>query len=81
MNAAFGLQAIIFRRNPRYDGDPVWTPRQAEEYLADHNIVPIKSAHITKNFIRYRISRPTLYKKFYTVNQGDGVLSVIGIAR
>jgi hypothetical protein len=74
----YGLQAMIFRKNPRYANDPTWTTRDAELYMNMHDIHPIKPVHETVNFYRYRITDPKSYKKIYSIDHNNGILSIVG---
>lgn len=54
-----------------------WTKNQAEEWLKNHKIIPMKVAHITKNYIRYRIEEPN-YRYYRVKDIGDGILLTLG---
>ena len=50
------IQSIIFNKS-------IWTQPMARSWLKLHNFKNIKPVHVTKNFLRYRIRKPT-YNKY-----------------
>jgi len=44
-----------------------WDINSIVDWLYKHNIIPIKSARETTNYIRTRIRPPELFKSFYTI--------------
>lgn len=65
------IQSVLFNKD-------YWNILGAHMWLTKHHIYPIKSPHVTKNFIRFRISDPNKYSRIRTKNIGDGVELVIG---
>ena len=62
------LQSIHFKKN-------IWDKKSSKEWIKRHNIIPMKPAHETENWIQYRISPPSrghYYSKYIT----DGVLFI-----
>ena len=62
------LQSVHFKRS-------LWTPLRATKWLIDHDIVPIKESHLTRDWIMFRIATPGFgrhYSKYVT----DGVLFI-----
>jgi hypothetical protein len=52
------LQAIIFSRKK-------WDEPKSTEWLKEHSYSPIKEAHLTKGFVRYRLAEPNEDKFHY----------------
>lgn len=46
------------------------------QWLFEHNIIPIKKAHMGKNMIKYRIKKANKNKKFYSKYITDGILFI-----
>ncbi len=55
----------------------IWNEESAKGWLNKHGIHPIKDAHITSNFIRYRINPPIKTDKYITKKLNNGVSFVI----
>jgi len=53
--------------------DKRYTKTQANKWLKEHNIKPLKKVHITENQLRYRIVEPVEGAKFRTKQIGDGI--------
>lgn len=64
------IHSVLFRKD-KYD------TRSARSRLKNHNLKPIKKVHTTKNFYRYRIRDPTLFKSFMT-KKIDDIELIIG---
>lgn len=45
------IQSIIFDKK-------YWDLKRSNNWIKAHDYQPIKPAHVTKNFIRYRIEKP-----------------------
>jgi hypothetical protein len=79
------LQSIVFKLSD-------WDEDSASEWLKENNIKPIKQAHETKNYIRFRISQPkgpkyyskwvdknkTIMMVFQSAKSGAGIIDEIG---
>ena len=65
------IQAILFPKDR-------FTPAQARAWLREHHNIPIKRAHQTKNYIRYRLTDPTKYSRYSTKITREGVELIIG---
>lgn len=52
------LQAVIFNKK-HFNKD------QAAKWLKEHSKSPIKEAHETKNYLRYRLEDPAPFNKFF----------------
>jgi hypothetical protein len=63
------LQSIHFDRN-------IWTLHNARNWIINHHIKPIKSAHVTDRWIMYRISEPIQTDRYYSKYITDGVLYI-----
>ena len=66
------IQSIIFDNTK-------WTPAKAKRWLKKHEHTPIKKAHNTENFIRYRMAEPMKDAKYITKKLGNGIELVIQI--
>lgn len=66
-----GIQSILFDNR-------VWTLLAAHKWLMKNNIFPKKSAHMTKNHIRFRIEDPEKYQRFRTKKLDNGIDLVFG---
>ena len=64
-------QAILFNKN-------MWSEKDAKNALNSLDLHPIKEVHITKNYLRYRIKSPKLFKSFRTEKYDNGIDIVIG---
>jgi len=58
----------------------VWNSSEARKWLKEHNMVPIKRVHVTKNYLRYRIQDPEKFKSFVTKTTDQGITFVFGIS-
>jgi len=70
----FEIHSVDFRSG--------YTTPQAKQWLAKHNLKPIKRVHITKEdgkvvSRRYRIQDPELFKNFITKKVDDGKINLI----
>lgn len=65
------IQAVLFDRN-------YWDLKQTFEWLYNHHIYPMKKAHITNNYIRYRIQLPNKFNRLRTISTNDGIKFIIG---
>jgi hypothetical protein len=65
------IQAIIFDKK-------YYSAKKAKQWLKDYDIEPLKRVHKTKNFLRYRINMPELYKRFTTKKIDEGIKIVLG---
>ena len=65
-------QAIIFLRNKH-------TAKDARKWLKKHDFKPIKRAHTTSNFHRYRIHEPEEFdeKTYRLIPIGDGSIELV----
>lgn len=65
------VQAVLF------DSD-TWDIFGSHLWLQKHGIYPIKSPHITENYIRYRIQNPDKYKQLRTKQITPSIQFIIG---
>jgi hypothetical protein len=65
------VQAVIFDKN-------IWNILGAHQWLIHHHYYPIKSPHITKHFIRFRLNDPKQYKRIRTLKLPNGIDMLIG---
>lgn len=65
------LQAILFDKSK-------WSSTQAMRWLKKYDFVPIKKAHVTKNYRRYRLVEPKESFKYRTIRIGKdtGILGI-----
>ncbi len=63
------IQAVLFHRD-------IWTKRHASEWLRNHGYEPLKAAHVTKNYLRYRIFNPLPGDVYRMLDFGNGVKAV-----
>jgi len=56
-----------------------FTAAQSRDWLARHNLVPVKMARRTANFRRYRIEDPANFRRFFTKRLAGGVEIVFGV--
>ena len=63
------LQAVLF---------PIasFTPKDATEWLKEHNHKKIKPFHKTDNYLRARIVEPDPHKKYYSTTLPNGIILV-----
>jgi hypothetical protein len=66
------IQSVLFDKNK-------WTKKTAHKWLDRHNLYPLKSAHTTLHFIRYRIENPKKYRRFVTKKLFRGIELVLGV--
>ena len=66
------IQSILFDNTK-------WTTSKAMRWLKKHDHKPIKKAHNTENFIRYRLTEPDPKAKYITKKLGNGIELVIQI--
>lgn len=67
------IQSIIFNKN-------MYTDKEAEEWIKDHGIKPIKKVHLSKNYYRFRIINPNYNEyKYYTKILKNGILAIIQV--
>ena len=62
------FQAILFPKSMR--------AVRCLEWLKRHNYTPIKRAHVTKNYRRYRLIEPIEKNKYRTVHLGNEILAI-----
>lgn len=48
-----------------------YTTAQARSWLRRHHYEPIKQVHKTKNWFRYRIRDPNMFRSFVTKKEGN----------
>lgn len=65
------VQSVLF-------DNKIWDILNSHQWLIRHNLYPIKSPHITKNKIRYRLKHPSRFKQFSTKQLPHGIHLVIG---
>lgn len=62
------LQAILFNKK-------FYTLNTAKKWLNEHSYIPIKPAHETDNYFRFRMNQPEK-GRYYTVSISPGILLV-----
>jgi len=50
-----------------------WTSNSSKHWLLKHNYLPIKPAHNTNNFIKYRLVTPNKFYNYSTIILPNGV--------
>lgn len=60
------VQSIAFPINE-------WTKPSSKKWLEKHNYRPKKSAHLTPNFIRYRLIEPSPHFNYSTIVLSNGI--------
>ena len=53
-----------------------WNVNSARKWLSMHGYRPIKGAHITDNYIHYRIKEPDRTKRSRNIPFGQGIKAV-----
>jgi hypothetical protein len=68
------IQAIIFNKS-------LWTQKRANNWLKIHKLKLLKNkkVRITENFLRYRITDPSLYQSFVTKKLQNGIDIIFGL--
>lgn len=64
------IQSILFNRNH-------WTIRTIVDMLYENEFVPIKQAHLTKNYYKVRLMNPSKDKKYRTKKINEGLKFII----
>lgn len=65
------IQAVLFDKK-------IFTSNKARYWLKKYRIIPSKRVHVTKSYLRYRITNPSLYQRFITKRLSNGVKIVFG---
>ncbi|HDZ16729.1 hypothetical protein LCGC14_0704670 [marine sediment metagenome] len=67
------IQSVLFNKI-------LWTTSKARDWLEKNDLTRIKKVDITKEFLRYRIRQPGMFKKFRSINVKGvkGVRFIIG---
>lgn len=66
------IQAVVF--------GPGWKTTPARSWLKKNGFVPIKRVHkTTGGFMRYRITDPNQYRRFFWKKTGKNINFVIGL--
>lgn len=65
------VQAVLFDVNK-------WDIINSHLWMQKHSIYPIKSPHITDNYIRYRIEDPDKYSRLRTKQVTPSIQFIIG---
>jgi len=70
------IQAVIFNKL-------IWSNKEAQLWLNQHKLKPIKNVHITKNYRRYRIIEPNYkYKYNYITHDiGNGIKLILEVKK
>lgn len=66
------IQSVLFDKK-------YWSLPLARVWLYKHNLVPLKQAHITNKFIRYRIMDPKKFNRFRTIKIKNNIELIIGL--
>ena len=64
------VQSLLFDKNK-------YTLKHTEDWIKNNKYKPIKQVHETKNYYRYRISKPN-YKKYRMLNTNEGIKIILG---
>lgn len=65
------ITAVLFDKHSWYKPD-------AEKWLMEHKLKPIKNVHETDNFYRYRMKNPKGYHYMRTKKLDNGINLIIG---
>ena len=65
------IQSVLFDKN-------YWDIFDSINWLHYHHLYPIKSPHITKKFIRYRIKDPKYFRRLRTIKTKDHLDIIVG---
>jgi len=65
------IQSVLFDKN-------IYNTKTARQFLKYYKITPIKRVHITKSYLRYRISPPEKYKFLRIKKIKTGVKFIFG---
>ena len=65
------IQSVRFRKNK-------YTQSQARKWMKDNNITPLKRVDITKNWYRFRIREPYVFKKMWTRVVNKNIHFILG---
>lgn len=65
------IQAVIFNNK-------AWNEKRARKELKKLNLMPLKPAHRTSNYLRYRIKDPSQFARFVTKPTSKDYSLVIG---
>ena len=66
------IQSILFDKN-------LWNNEGALLWLKEHNLIPQKKVHYTKNFLRYRLRNPNNFTAFFTKKLENGIELIFGL--
>lgn len=66
------VQSILFNNETYTIKSSLW-------WLKKHKIKPIKKPHVTTNYIRYRLHKPSKFKRFYTMDVKKDIKFIIGL--
>jgi len=66
------IQAVIFDKL-------IWSNKEAQLWLNQHKLKPIKGVHITKNYRRYRIMEPNYKYNYITYDINNGIKLIIEV--
>lgn len=73
----YGLvQAVLIHKNPKTKYH--LTKKQSLDYVRSLRLKPIKKVHETKNYYRYRIRQPKLFRRFVTKRVDNIITLIIG---
>lgn len=64
------VQAVLFDRQ-------TWGAKRATAWLSGHGFRPIKAAHITDRYLRYRMIEPEVGARYRIINAGDTGIRLI----
>jgi hypothetical protein len=70
MNDNKDIQAVLFNKDK-------WSTNSAKLWLKKHGYKPIKRAHMTENFYRYRLHEPVKGEEYRTIKLGQSGIELI----
>jgi hypothetical protein len=65
------IQSIAFKKSNK------WTHNKSEAWLKSHRFKPLKKAHDTGNYLRYRLKKPN-FTYYSTKRLKNGILVTFG---
>ena len=65
------VQAVLFDKH-------IYSTSEARKWLKKHKLVPIKMVHEVKNYYRYRIEDPSIFRQFRIIKIHTGIELVLG---
>jgi hypothetical protein len=69
----YKIQSVTF-------DNTIWDIFRAHQWLVSHGLYPIKSPHMTDNYIRFRFMDPNKFERLRTNQLPNGVNLIIGFS-